>query len=47
MGQVYALTKLKKYQKAKEAYTASLKYEPNNEIALNGIATIDHLENNN
>lgn len=42
-GAGYALTKLKKYDQAKKAYTASLKYDPKNTIAINGIANIESL----
>ncbi len=42
-GAGYALTKLKKYDQAKKAYTTSLKYDPKNSIAVNGIANIENL----
>ncbi len=42
-GAGFALLKLEKYDQAKQAYTASLKYDPDNQIALNGLANINNL----
>lgn len=42
-GAGYSLTKLKKFAQAKKAYTTSLKYDPDNTIAKNGIANLDIL----
>ncbi len=42
-GAGYALTKLKKYNQAKKAYLTSQKYDPDNQIAKNGIANLDNL----
>lgn len=42
-GAGYSLTKLKKYNQAKQAYMASLKYDPDNQIASNGIANLNNL----